>query len=134
MIHLEHTIRQNVAGRTRPYNEGKEDAAAIQAKRPPNVLTSFFKTSCANEKAPTESHEVKKKCDYSKYRHVCLLCAKSEKKKVREASILSRGASFQVEGHLNGNHKLLLTNEMTLRVVPIDHSSVPINVMDLAIS
>ncbi len=94
---------KDVAGRKRPHSEDN-DTVPIPGKVSPNLLISFFKPSCTNEKAPKKAPEVKKKRDYSKYKQVCLLCANSEKKKMREASILSRGSTYQMERHCKRNH------------------------------
>lgn len=126
------TVIENVAGEKRPHT-GDKDIEQIPAKRSPNLLTSFFKSTGTNEKVLGNKAPEKKKRDYSKYKQVCLLCANSDKKKVREASILSRGAAYQVERHRKRNHNSLSTKEMTLKIVSIDHAAVPKNVRELAL-
>ena len=80
----------------------------------------------------SRDHKTAKK-DYSKYKHVCLLCAKNAKATARNSAVLTWGGDFQVERHRKSHHSSIPLKDMKSHVVPINHISVPRNVRELAI-
>ncbi|CAB4038713.1 Hypothetical predicted protein [Paramuricea clavata] len=49
------------------------------------------------------------KRDYSKYKHVCLLCAKNDTATARNSAVLTSGGDFQVERHRKSHPLFYLT-------------------------
>ena len=74
----------------------------------------------------------KRKRDYSKYKQICLLCAKSEKLTVKNSSVLSQGGDYQVRRHRNSNHTALTLKDMKKHILPINQISVPQHARELA--
>ena len=90
-------------------------------------MMQFMKT---NQKVGMEVKDKRtvKNQDYTKYKHVCLICAKNEN--LKNKSIISRGG-IHIERHFKRNHPSIPLSSVKEQVVTLDHISVPKGIRDL---
>lgn len=87
-------------------------------------MMHFIKDNEQLGKQVADTQKVQKR-DYTKYKQVCLVCAKNSKLKDKSLSVISRGGPHQIKRHHSRNHPSLSLSDMKRQIVPLEHVSVP---------
>ena len=115
-----------------PDNDGAEPVA--KKKKSTNMSMLSFLTGApkaSQTQSENTSNHLAKKRDYSKDKHVCMLCANDDNLKDKKIAILCRGTVHQLRRHYGRRHAKKDTNyacfskKQLKDVFPIDHACVP---------
>ena len=116
-------------------DEGSDGAEPVPKKKKLTNMSmlSFLTGTPKASQTPSEntSNHSAKKRDYSKDKHVCMLCANNDNLKDKRIAILCRGTVHQLRRHHEQRHANKDTNYACFSkkqfkdVYPIDHACVP---------
>ena len=116
------TDSSNSAGRSIVSFFNRDDHVAGTGSRITSTGTAMSEKCSTNS---SKSNEKQNARNYSKYRAVCLICAKNDNPKLQKRASLSRSGDYQIKRHKTSCHPNIPVAEVKRNIVPFNHASVP---------